>query len=127
MNLENPISFISEKTTSYFKLKYENLMEIGQGGPEVGNLFINDIKVKNYLFGGPFLSNDEFIYLPVYIKNLFIFKGFRIAQVNIKTLEIKVFGNFESLISLFKIEGDYIYYYKDLDGLKYEKTSVKKG
>jgi hypothetical protein len=48
MTSQNPISFISEMKLNNLNLKYFNLKEIVQGGPEVGNICIdNRSKYKN--------------------------------------------------------------------------------
>lgn len=73
--IQDPISFISEKELPNFKLKYTNLMEIGQGGPEIGCVYINEKKVLKYLFGGPFILSEKYLYMPVYLKSFF-YKGF---------------------------------------------------
>lgn len=123
MITQNPISFIATKEFPNFKLNYINLMEIGQGGPEIGSVLINDKKIPTYLFGGPFLYFDEYVYMPVYLKSFF-YKGFKIAKINIETLKVEILGKYENLINLYKIDGNYIYYYKDMDGLLEAKIKI---
>lgn len=115
MFVETPISFVSEKQFPHLNIKYIDLNEIGQGGPEIGKLLINDILVSKHLFGGPFLKDENFIYLPIYLKSFF-HKGFKIAKVDFKTFEIEMLGNFKNLINLYKIDKTFIYYFTDLDG-----------
>ena len=43
---ENPIQFDLKKKVGDVEILYSDLMEISQGGPEVGNLLINEKKVK---------------------------------------------------------------------------------
>lgn len=115
MILENPISFFSEKKHLDKVIKLTELMEIGQGGPEVGRLLINEKKILQYLFGGPFLCKNDYVYLPVYLKSFF-YKGFKIAKININNQDVKILGNYENLINVYKIDEDFIYYYTDMDG-----------
>lgn len=124
MTTQNPISFISEKELPNFKLKYINLMEIGQGGPEVGNVYIDDKKVPTYLFGGPFLLSDGYVYMPVYLKSFF-YKGFKIAKVSVENLKVEILGSYENLINLYKIDENYIYYYRDINNNQQGKLKIK--
>lgn len=49
MFVETPISFVSEKQFPHLNIKYIDLNEIEQGGPEIGKLLINDILVSKHL------------------------------------------------------------------------------
>lgn len=124
MTTQNPISFISKKELTNFKLEYINLMEISQGSPEVGYVYINEKKIPIYLFGGPFLISDLFVYMPIYLKSFF-YKGFKIAKVNIENLKVEIIGNYENLINLYKIDDDYIYYYKDINDEQQGRLKLK--
>jgi hypothetical protein len=123
MTIQSPISFISEKELPNFKLKYTNLMEIGQGGPEVGYVYIDEKKVPTYLFGGPFLLSGNYVYMPVYLKSFF-YKGFKIAKVNIENLKVEILGSYENLINLYKIDDNYIYYYRDINDTQQGKLKI---
>lgn len=123
MILENPVSFFSEKKHLDKVIKLTELMEIVQGGPEVGRLSIDEKKILSYLFGGPFLCKDDCVYIPVYLKSFF-YKGFKIAKININNQDVKILGNYENLISVYKIEEDFIYYYTDMDGMTSRKLKL---
>lgn len=54
MTLENPIRFISERIVNGMTVKYQNLTEIVQGGPEIGQLLIGDNVIKSIFLEGLF-------------------------------------------------------------------------
>lgn len=68
---ENPIQFETKKKIRDIEIIYSNLMEISQGGPEIGNLSINGQMVQG-LYGGPAVSKDDYLYLPAYIKKFWV-------------------------------------------------------
>lgn len=56
-----PIGFPLEWTTSEHVILYNNIHEIGQGGPEVGNVTIDGKNLPG-LYGGPplIVANDAY-------------------------------------------------------------------
>ncbi|PZD77465.1 hypothetical protein [Mesonia sp. K7] len=114
-NLETPIQFITNKFLNRnLKITYTDLREISQGGPEVGYILINDIKFTDYLYGGPFLYFNKKIYIPQFRSKLFG-NGFKIAEINISSREIKTYGKTKDLIFLDKVEKDKVFYFKDME------------
>lgn len=93
---------------------YSGLMEISQGGPEVGTISVNGMTILSYRFGGPFLSKDKYIFAPVYVKKFFGF-GFKLAKINTKDLNVEILGKIKDLIFLDKTEGNRVYFFEDLD------------
>ena len=118
IKFENPMQFNLHKESDSIKVDYSNLMEIAQGGPEIGNLFINGKQVKNYRFGGPCIIQNDFIFVPVYIKRFFG-TCFKLSKINSKDFSIKIIGKSKDLIYLDKIESNKIYFFEDINKSKY--------
>lgn len=89
-------------------------MEISQGGPEVGKISVNGKLIATFLFGGPIIYQDNYIYAPVFIRKFFK-SGFRIAKINVQNLEVQVLGKYFNLIFLDKIDNQKIYFFLDMD------------
>ncbi|WP_299121074.1 hypothetical protein [uncultured Tenacibaculum sp.] len=114
INFETPIDFNIIKQDDDTKVEYFDLMELSQGGPEVGGIKINNETIKNYRFGGPCIISKEYVYIPVYIKKLCV-SGFRIAEINIKTLEVSFISKIERFVVIDKVIDNNLYYYLNLD------------
>lgn len=110
---ENPIQFNVNKNIGDINVRYFNLMEIGQGGPEVGNIALNNHEI-NGRYGGPILCDDNYLYIPAYIRKK-IGWGFKLARINLVNYQVAYFGKFSDLIFLDKKEDGVIYYYNDLN------------
>lgn len=117
-HFEDPFQFKIVKNIGNIKVEYINLMEVVQGGPEIGNLSINGNQLQGY-YGGPLLYHEDFIYIPSY-RNNFFQSGFKLVKINIKTFNIKVLSKKKDLIFLYKIKDNQLYYYEDV-----EKTILK--
>jgi hypothetical protein len=113
-NFETPIQFDIKKNINGKEITYTELMEICQGGPEIGDLNIDGVKIENYRFGGPLLFDNDNLFIPVYIKKIFS-TGFKIAKINLKTLEIEIFGKMKDIIFLDKIENKKIAFFEDIE------------
>jgi len=116
---EDPIQFETHKESGGIKVTYSDLMEIAQGGPEIGKLSINGKSISNYRFGGPCLIIDQYVIAPVYQKKFFS-SGFRLSKINCVTLEVEIIGKSLNLIFLDRFENGKVHYYESLD-----KTSLK--
>ena len=112
---EHPTSFQIEKSAGECSVSYQNLMEICQGGPEVGEMSINGSPIKGCRFGGPFIINGEMIYAPLF-KRKFLKSGFVLARINLKTQAVEELSKLLPLIYLSRVEGDQICYFTDLNG-----------
>lgn len=112
---EGPINYTTEKQIANYYIKYFDLKEICQGGPEVGKVSINnkDILCK-YDFGGPFYINGEFVYNTIFKRSIFG-SGFILSRIKMSTLEIEELGKKEELIFLKSVNFNSIEYYVDLD------------
>lgn len=110
---ENPIQFLEEKQIGKYKITYFHLTEICQGGPEVGNLAINNNQIKGR-YGGPFVFKENDIYIPAYFNSLFK-SGFKLARINLVSLKVEYLSNIKPLIFLDKIVENRIYFFKDIN------------
>lgn len=115
-NYEDPIQFDSKKRTKDIELVYSNLTEISQGGPEVGNLTINGIKILG-LFGGPVLIDGYTIYIPILVNKL-LGRGFKLAVINAHTFEVNKIGAVRSIIFLDRIQNNKLFFFENLDKTK---------
>lgn len=109
---EDPIQFDIKKKVGDVEIAYSELMEISQGGPEVGNLSING-KIVEGRYGGPAICKDEYIYVPTFVKK-FLGTGFKLARINIATLDVEHLSKTKDLIFLDKIERKRIYFFEDM-------------
>lgn len=107
---ESPIGFPNEYLSpSGVKLSYKYIIEVCQGGPEVGNLQIGDSLLKGYWFGGPLLFWNNFVVVPLFER-----PKFRIALVNIDTLQVTgIVGQFDVLV-LSEVNDNVLSFYSDL-------------
>ncbi len=116
-NYETPIEFDVSKNIDGIEVFYINLMEISQGGPEVGTILINGKKNPDYRFGGPFLKDGNYLYAPVLIRK-FIGVGFKLAEINLINLNVSLIGGNRSLIFIEKIVDNQFFFYEDLNKIK---------
>ncbi|WP_294142924.1 hypothetical protein [uncultured Sanguibacteroides sp.] len=120
---ETPWDFLIEKNIDDFMIRYSDLKEIVQGGPIIGRLSINDKPILKYLFGGPCLNWDTYIYVPLFTKEIFK-RGFCLCRINLLTREIGFLSKMEDLIYLDRIEGNKIYYYLDINRTKQQNCDI---
>lgn len=105
-------------------IKYISTYEINQGGPEVGNILIDNKNLfSRYYFGGPLLFDSHFIYAPVLFQS-FLNSGFKVAEINLDNNELKILGIKEKLILIEKIENSFLYYYTDLNNEKKKELQI---
>jgi hypothetical protein len=120
---ENPIDFEIKKKIGNKIVSYSNLMEVCQGGPVTGNISVDKDSVPTYRFGGPFLIDKGYIIAPVFIRE-FLNTGFKLSRINLETLEIEILGKREELIFLERVEGNRVYFYKDLNKAKLQLFDI---
>lgn len=120
MKFETPINFKIERVYGNYAVKYHNLREIAQGGPEIGNISINGENLPlRYFFGGPPMFYEEYMLSPIYVKK-FCKTGFVLCRINLKNLNIEFIGSLKSLIFLKEIDlkNNKVYYYDNLQSSK---------
>jgi hypothetical protein len=101
-----------------YKIKYENLREIGQGAPVIGDLLINGKQMLGYGFGGPLIYQNFNLYIPAYLKESSFGWGFKLGIIDLKDLSIRIFGEMNHVLHLDKIENDRICYFISWDKVK---------
>ena len=121
---DTPIDFSTEIKVDDTEIMYHNTFEIGQGGPVVGNISINGIFIPNHYFGGPSLFDEQYLYIPIYMKKIISWR-FKLARINFNSLTVDAIGKWESVIFLEKIENGTIFFYEDVGKThsKYYKLS----
>jgi hypothetical protein len=125
MSFFGPTSIQREYSIEGHEIKYRDLMEVCQGGPEIGNLIINGQPIGGESrFGGPLLYSDRSIYAPLYIKK-FMSSGFILAKIDLPTGAVKLIGKRKGLIFLEKISDGLIHYYRDIDKTIAESISIE--
>ena len=112
---DTPIYFQEKQSVAGVEVEYTDTKEICQGGPAIGKIKINGRLFSDSIyFGGPFLSEDVFIYVPMFVQKLFR-SGFKLCVINTTTLEQKILEPLRDLIFLHSIDGERIAFYEDLD------------
>jgi len=110
---ETPIEFHMQKTFGNVRVAYVDLTEITQGGPEVGTLSINERTISEYLFGGPIIYQNGFVYAPIFIRRLCV-SGFKLSKIDVDTCQVELIGKIRAIIFLDRIEDGEIYFFEDL-------------
>lgn len=110
---EDPIQFDSTKKNGNIEILYSKLMEISQGGPEIGTLSLNNVEISG-LFGGPAVIDKNYVYIPILV-NKFTGRGFKVARINAFNFEIDIFGKIRNLIFLDRLENNRIYFFENID------------
>jgi hypothetical protein len=110
----NPIDFNILTKIDDLEIVYSELLEIVQGGPLTGIISINGNQILSYRFGGPFLVDSSYVYIPVYVSR-FLGWGFKICKINTKSFVIEPLGSVMDLIFLDKIIDNKIFFFTDLN------------
>lgn len=77
-----------------------------------------------FLFGGPLLYHNGFIYVPCFRKN-WCNSGFYLAKINISTLEMTLTSEMYQIIELIEIENSTVYFYNSLEQNEIQEISLK--
>jgi hypothetical protein len=106
---EDPWQFTLDKNFESTSLKYFDLREFTQGGPEVGRIMINGRLIEG-LFGGPALITRDFVFIPK-LMTRFVGHEFCIAKIKSDDLYVAVYGKCHDLIFLDKIIDNKVIYF----------------
>jgi hypothetical protein len=110
MTSETPWSFREKINASLLDIEYKGMTETCQGGPRVGQLYINGAEVcAGKLFGGPLLLDGDDVYVPLFERKLFS-TGFRLFYLNTATRAFWAGPDRFPMIWLDRIDGDDLYY-----------------
>jgi hypothetical protein len=111
----SPNEFPEKHRFDGHEITYQNLLEIVQGGPIVGSLFIDGRRIgSNLLFGGPFLIEEGILYIPLFVRK-FCISGFKLCQIDLRTLEFTLSKRVKDLIYLSHIDNGKIFFYENID------------
>jgi hypothetical protein len=124
MSLLSPINFEYVLRHNSHEIKYDHFREISQGGPVVGNLFIDGKPIgKDHLFGGPALFSDRFMFCPK-LQIRFFRRGFRISMIDLDSLRVTVWGPVLDLILLSRLDKEKIEFFSDLENTEKMNASL---
>ncbi len=127
MTFSDPTSLQRKYSLHGHEIEYRGIMELCQGGPEVGDLFVDERRVGgDSRFGGPLLYDAGAIYIPRFTKSFFS-SGFTLARVELGSGKVSPIGKRRGLIYLEKIECGIVYYYTDIEKTRLEKLSLQEG
>jgi hypothetical protein len=108
---DTPQDFATEIQHNGHLVRYQGVLEIGQGGPCVGEITVDGIALfPGRKFGGPLLGSGDSIFAPI-LKRKFLGNFFSLAEVNLTTKALTDYELKEDLIYLDRIEEDEIIYY----------------
>jgi hypothetical protein len=124
MFYSDPTSLQPKNSLDGYDVEYRGLMELCQGGPEVGDLFVNGRHIGgDSRFGGPLIHHAGAIYVPVFTKSFFS-SGFTLARVELASGKVSLIGKRRNLIYLDRIENGIVYYYTDMQKFHLETLSI---
>jgi hypothetical protein len=127
MSLSDPTNLQRKYSLDGYDVEYRCLMELCQGGPEVGYLFINGNHIGvDTRFGGPLIHHAGAIYIPVFTKSFFS-SGFTLARIELASGKVSMIGKRRGLIYLDRIESGIVYYYTDTEKTHLETLSLEHG
>src|SRR5688572_13577990 len=123
MAFVQPFGFKDKFDYSGHSIQYIELSEIGQGGPEVGSLYIDGVNNFNKFFSVPLIYYNQYMFIPVLQRSLFG-SGFKIGIIDLNNLSLKVWGKKENLILFDKVINDVIYYYTDINNTTRKELKI---
>ena len=115
-DFETPMDFAMSKKVREHIIKYENLMEFAQGSPAIGQLTIDNVIINQEgYFGGPFLHDESYLYIPMYVQSFFN-SGFKLVKINLKSKVIEILiEKKKTLFFLDSLKNGILYYYNNMD------------
>lgn len=124
MSLLSPINFEYVFKHNSHEIKYDHFKEITQGGPIVGNLFIDGKPVGgDHLFGGPALFSEKFMFCPkLHVR--FFRRGFRISMIDLESLKVTVWGPVLDLILLDRLDNGKVEFFTNLENTEKIHTAL---
>ena len=107
--IDSIFNFNSNIHIKGYSIEYKNMMEVCQGGPLVGDLYINGKRVSYNRYGGPLLNDEYFIYITIFSRSSFI-----LSKIRMSDFETLLIGSHKDVICLKNIDDDKIYYYDSI-------------
>lgn len=102
----DPWDFIATYKTESCQIEFRKMFNFFKDGPLCGQLYVNDKQVYYPQcdgFGGPPLITKEYLYTPVYQRNIIGFKdiiGAFIAEIDLKSLSVRIVGKKQEFIHI---------------------------
>lgn len=122
--MADPIYFNDIVDSLGHRIEIRDRMEVCQGGPHVGRLFIDgEPFFSNLKFGGPILLESGVLYAPVRKKTIF-FNGFEVATINVCKKELKLLGAKSAVIFLKSVENGVLSYSENLEGTSNKQLTI---
>ena len=119
-----PTSLCIKNTVGRFEVVYSNVMEVCQGGPEIGSLSINGEEIVGRRFGGPFIARNDVILIPEF-KRKFVKSGFVLCVIDLTSGSSTEKSKLLPLIYLDRVEGNKVYFFEDVDRVKESYVEVE--
>lgn len=108
---DHPTDFELSVDENGISVRYRNEREVCQGGPVLGNVYVNGRSVfDNHECGGPALVKGTKVYVPVYIRG-FWKSGFKVGEVDVITLQERLLGEKENYIHLSDVRDCVVTFY----------------
>jgi hypothetical protein len=109
-----PIDFVDKYSVESHTIEYTGIIEIAQGGPEVGTLTIDGkpVGVKGDYFGGPPAFFKDYMFVPRLNKAL-LGRYFKICVINLSDQSIKEIGDKEELALISKVDETSVYFFRE--------------
>jgi len=105
------------------KITYVDLLEICQGGPECGGLLINGLRLRGK-FGGPPLIYDNNLYVPEVERSFWEGIKFKIAKINLTSLNISYVNGIHRIILLKEIKNGRLYFFIDIGNTELKDIDI---
>jgi hypothetical protein len=121
--VDNPLEYKYNSHT----IQFTEVHELVQGGPETGNLIIDNFKLdKKLRFGTNICFYDEYIIVPRYKWSWGLFKSgnFKLCLVSLREKKMIEFGKVETLIMPKDVRDKIVFYYTDLDNVNLSSVSI---
>ena len=113
----DPIYYLDLITSKNKKIEIKGQFEICQGGPSIGDLFVDgQCAIPGSQFGGPMLEFNNALFIPKRSKGWF-FNGFKLMRIDLNSFEMRYLGIKSDLLFLKRIDNNYLYFSKVVENL----------
>lgn len=119
-------NFLDNYSVGGHTIRYSNLVEIAQGGPEIGALLIDGkaLSTEPTHFGGPPVFYEKFMFVPR-LKKSFVGRHFILCVIDLDDRSIKEIGSEEDLILLAKADHSTVYFFDDNPNTRLKSVNWK--
>lgn len=121
---ETPFQVQPVRYINGVEIELQNIMELSQGGPEVGQLVINGKVVSGKeRFGTPVVVSENSVFAPIF-KRGFLSSGFKIARIDLKSGQFEIISKMYPLIYLIEVAQKKLRFGVDVDCSKIMEISL---